>query len=183
MPPKISSIGHLLSSLALSSAGSLIALSPGAIAMQPIPASPVSTPSPRSTPSPAAITESFLINITYTGGSDRRANGQPPEFIIRKDGTYFYRFLNKETPRRRLTSRDLKRLTQRLDSTNFSQIKSQPFKGTCPIVYDGNELIYKFKTKSGALEELASCKVVIPGNSLLFQQVNRLSQAAMADWK
>lgn len=75
------------------------------------------------------------------------------------------------------------RLNQRLTATNFTQIKSRKFTGTCPILYDGNELIYQFKLKSGVSEELSSCKVVIPGNSVLFQQLNRLSQTAMEEWK
>jgi hypothetical protein len=158
---------------------------PAAIAATPSPTASSSTvPSPIVTPSLAAtpIPQPFLIKITYAGGN-RRSNGQPPEFIIRADGVSFYRFMGKETPHRVLGPREFSRLNQRLASTNFAQIKSRPFTGTCPIAFDGNELIYNMQLKSGVSEELSSCKVIIPGNSLLFQQLNRLSQAAMAEWK
>jgi hypothetical protein len=157
-----SSMAFLLSSLVLFGASLVV---PAAIAT-----TPKIAPSPLVTPSLAATSEPFLLKITYTGGN-RRSNGQPPEFIIRYDGVSFYRFMGKETPHRVLGSREFQRLNQRLTATNFAQVKSRPFTGTCPIAYDGNELIYTFKLKSGVSEELASCKVIIPGNSQLFQQL------------
>jgi hypothetical protein len=168
----ISSIVCLLSGVALLGSSLVV---PAALSKTP---SPIVTPSLAATPTP----EPFLLKITYTGGN-RRSDGQPPEFIIRADGVSFYRFMGKDTPHRVLGPREFMRLNQRLTATNFNQIKSRKFTGTCPILYDGNELIYQFKLKSGVSEELSSCKVVIPGNSLLFQQLNRLSQTAMEEWK
>jgi hypothetical protein len=180
MSLSLSSIAVLLSSLALCGASLIV---PAAVAATPNSTSPSPTvPIPNVTPSRAATPQPFLIKITYTGGN-RRSNGQPPEFIIRADGVSFYRFMGKETPHRVLGPREFARLNQRLTATNFTQIKSRPFTGTCPILYDGNELIYTMQLNSGLLEELSSCKVIIPGNSVLFQQLNRLSQAAMAEWK
>jgi hypothetical protein len=182
MSLSLSSMAVLLSSLALCGASLAV---PAAIATTPNSTSPSPTvPIPNVTPSRAAtpMPQPFLIKITYSGGN-RRSNGQPPEFMIRADGVSFYRFMDRETPHRVLGPREFARLNQRLTATNFTQIKSRPFTGTCPITYDGNELIYTMKLNSGVSEELSSCKVIIPGNSLLFQQLNRLSQAAMAEWK
>jgi hypothetical protein len=182
MSLSLSSIAVLLSSLALCGASLIV---PTAIATTPNSMSPKSTvPIPNVTPSRPAtpMPQPFLLKITYAGGN-RRSNGQPPEFIIRTDGVSFYRFMGKETPHRVLGPREFARLNQRLTATNFTQIKSRSFTGTCPTAYDGNELIYSFQLKSGDSEELSSCKVIIPGNSLLFQQLARLSQSAMSEWK
>ena len=61
-------------------------------------------------------------------------------------------------------------LTQQIAATDFAQIKTQPFTGTCPLAFDGQELIYTFPTVSGP-ETLASCKVGIDEQSTLFQNI------------
>jgi hypothetical protein len=182
MSLSLSSMAVLLSSLALCGVSLVV---PAAIATTPTPPSTSPSPTapiPNVTPSRAATPQPFLLKITYAGGN-RRSNGQPPEFIIRADGVSFYRFMGKETPHRVLGPREFARLNQRLTATNFTQIKSRSFTGTCPTAYDGNELIYTFQTKPGSSEELSSCKVTIPGNNMLFQQLARLSQSAMSEWK
>jgi len=66
-------------------------------------------------------------------------------------------------------------LTQLIAAANFDEISSQPFTGTCPIAYDGQELIYTFQTLSGE-ETIASCKVAIDENSPLFRQIATLME-------
>jgi hypothetical protein len=66
-------------------------------------------------------------------------------------------------------------LKQRIKQADFKAIKSKPFKGTCPIAFDGIEIVYLFQTNRG-IEEISTCKYAIDGKSPLFQQLNRLSQ-------
>lgn len=64
-------------------------------------------------------------------------------------------------------------LTQQIADTNFEQIRAQPFTGTCPIAFDGQEFIYTFHTLSGE-ETIASCKVGIDENSPLFNNITSI---------
>jgi hypothetical protein len=66
-------------------------------------------------------------------------------------------------------------LKQRIKQADFKAIKSKPFKGTCPIAFDGIEIVYLLQTNRG-IEEISTCKYAIEGKSPLFQQLNRLSQ-------
>jgi hypothetical protein len=61
-------------------------------------------------------------------------------------------------------------LTQQIAVTNFAELKAQPFTGTCPIVFDGQEYSYTFQTLSGP-QTIASCQVEIDENSPLFQTI------------
>jgi hypothetical protein len=61
-------------------------------------------------------------------------------------------------------------LAQQIAATDFAQIKAQPFTGTCPLAYDGQEQMYTFHTMSGP-QTIASCAVAIDENSPLFQTI------------
>ena len=61
-------------------------------------------------------------------------------------------------------------LTQQIAATDFEQVKAQPFTGTCPIAFDGQEYTYTFQTLSGP-QTIASCTVAIDENSPLFQTI------------
>lgn len=66
-------------------------------------------------------------------------------------------------------------LTQLIAATNFAEVRAQPFTGTCPLAFDGQELIYTFQTLSGP-ETIASCRVGIDENSPLFKQIATLRE-------
>lgn len=61
-------------------------------------------------------------------------------------------------------------LTQQIAATDFEKIKAQPFTGTCPLAFDGQEYTYTFQTLSGP-QTIASCKVGIDEASPLFQTI------------
>ncbi len=61
-------------------------------------------------------------------------------------------------------------LTQQIAAADFEQLKAQPFTGTCPLAFDGQEYIYTFQTVSGP-QTIGSCKVGIDENSPLFQTI------------
>jgi hypothetical protein len=125
---------------------------------------------------PAMLTatpEIFWIKIQFRGGM--RATRTIPELMIRPDGLYRYNNGVSKPKSGMLSQQELRLLKQRVQQANFSVIKSQPFKGTCPIAYDGIEVAYLFQLNRG-VEEISACKYAINGKSLLFQQLNRLSQ-------
>jgi hypothetical protein len=136
---------------------------------QPIPPNIASaqTAMPKTTP------EIFWVKIQFRGGM--RANRTIPELMIRPDGLYRYNNGVGKPKSGVLSQQELRLLKQRVQQANFSVIQSKPFKGTCPIAYDGIEVVYLFQLYQG-IEEISTCKYAIHGKSQLFQQLNRLSQ-------
>jgi hypothetical protein len=122
---------------------------------------------------PTATPEIFWIKIQFRGGM--RATRTIPELTIRPDGLYRYNNGVSKPKSGVLSQQEVRLLKQRVQQANFSVIKSKPFKGTCPIAYDGIEVAYLFQLHRG-VEEISACKYAINGKSLLFQQLNRLSQ-------
>lgn len=64
-------------------------------------------------------------------------------------------------------------LVQLIAEANFDEIRAQPFEGTCPIAFDGQEVIYTFQTMSGP-QTVASCQVAIDAQSPLFAHIATL---------
>lgn len=122
---------------------------------------------------PKTTPEIFWLKIQFRGGM--RATRTIPELTIRPDGLYRYNNGVSKPTSGVLSQQELRLLKQRVQQANFSVIKSKLFKGTCPIAYDGIEIAYLFQLNRG-VEEISTCKYAINGKSLLFQQLNRLSQ-------
>ena len=102
------------------------------------------------------------------------------EYAIAANGSYAFRHINGQISRGLISSRDLSLLKRRISQANFAQMKSKPFTGTCPIVYDGAEFIYTFRTAKGT-ETLASCKFALDGKNPLLQQLTRLTRKIQSD--
>jgi hypothetical protein len=62
-------------------------------------------------------------------------------------------------------------LATEIAQTDFAELKSHAFTGTCPIAFDGQETIYTFATASG-LERIASCEVNVDAAHPLFVAVS-----------
>ena len=62
-------------------------------------------------------------------------------------------------------------------TTNFDAIRARPFTGTCPMAYDGQEVIFEFGAPGG-IERVASCETEIDLDSPLFAAVNAAFQGA-----
>jgi hypothetical protein len=58
-----------------------------------------------------------------------------------------------------------------IDQADFALIESRPFTDTCPMAYDGQEVIYVFDRGPLGLERIASCDVMIDDNHPLFRAV------------
>ena len=148
---------------------SMTALIVGILGGQSIPLNIASAQPAISTATP----ELFWIKIQFRGGM--RATRTIPELMIRPDGPYRYNNGVDKPKSGVLNQQEVRLLNQRIQQANFSVIKSKPFKGTCPTAYDGIEVAYLFQLHRG-VEEISTCKYAIDGKSLLFQQLNRLSQ-------
>jgi hypothetical protein len=69
----------------------------------------------------------------------------------------------------------LDRLSTAIRSADFAAIQGRRFTGTCPMAYDGQEIVYTFHLTAGA-RVVASCSVAIDPNDPLF----RAADAAIA---
>ena len=71
----------------------------------------------------------------------------------------------------RLSAEAVAALAAAIDSTDFGAIRSRPFTGECPVNFDGQEVIYEFRTGPGT-ERIASCEVEIDPAAPLFRLVD-----------
>lgn len=62
-------------------------------------------------------------------------------------------------------------------TTNFDAIRARPFTGTCPMAYDGQEVIFEFGAPGG-IERIASCETEIDVDPPLFAAVDAAFQGA-----
>jgi hypothetical protein len=68
-------------------------------------------------------------------------------------------------------------LTAAINTTDFAALKARRFTGQCPIVFDGQELVFEFAIPGGT-QRIASCEVDIDWGSPLFVAV----AAAIGQW-
>lgn len=126
----------------------------------------IQTPFSISPTSPAV--KDALLTITARGGlcSDGSCTSVT---LFERDGT-----LTREGVKKgRLTEMELIHLNSLMNSADFTQIRANKFTGTCPIAYDGSELIYEFY-KEVVVEKVASCETAIDENHVLFKTINQL---------
>jgi hypothetical protein len=121
------------------------------------------------TSTPKIGAQGTLLTIRAEGGMCPNG-GCWSEQQIKADGSFTVTDYTGTTKNGTLDAAQVAELTQQIAATDFEQVKSQPFTGTCPLAFDGQELIYTFQTLSGP-ETIASCKVGIDENSALFANV------------
>jgi hypothetical protein len=64
-------------------------------------------------------------------------------------------------------------------TTDFDAIRARPFTGTCPMAYDGQEIVYEFGAPGG-IERVASCETEIDPDAPAFAAVTAALQAVGA---
>jgi hypothetical protein len=117
-----------------------------------------------------------LLKLRYEGGMRRCT--QPDcatQIAIRGDGTFQFldgigkQFSGKVKPK------DLSDLKGQIARANFTQLKSRPFTGTCPIAFDGTKTIYTFyNTKTPVM--IDSCKITVNPTNPLFKRADAIAQ-------
>lgn len=131
--------------------------------------SPSTSPAPDASTSPKIGAQAPILTIRTRGGMC--VNGEcSSEKQINADGSFTAADSTGAQTHGTLDPAKVAELTQQIADADFAQIKAQPFTGTCPIAYDGQEYIYTFHTMSGP-QTIESCAVGIDENSPLFQTV------------
>ena len=69
-----------------------------------------------------------------------------------------------------LPDTSLQALLTEIAQADFAAIMSHPFTGTCPVAFDGQEMIYTFTTATGT-ERIATCEVEVDPSHPLFVAV------------
>lgn len=121
--------------------------------------------------------DAILLSVKAVGGLC--PNGEcESTTIVHRDGHFSIR-VGRDAPRNgQVPLEAVDRLAAEIARADFPRIKSVPFTGTCPVAYDGQELIYTFPTAAIGEQEIASCKVQIDTASPLFQAVEAVLSAA-----
>lgn len=157
----------LLTLLTLAACG--VAAQPTAQTINTPVASPSASPSPQPSTAPKIGAQDSILTIRTRGGMC--VNGECwSEKQIKADGSFTAADSTGAQTNGTLDAAKVAELTQQIAATDFEQIKAQPFTGTCPIAYDGQEYIYTFQTLSGP-QTIESCAVGIDENSPLFQNI------------
>jgi hypothetical protein len=133
---------------------------------------PSVNPGPNSSEEPKIGVKDPLLTIRAEGGMC--VDGPCwSEKQINADGSYTATDNTGAQSNGTLNAAQIAELTQQIAAADFDAIKAQPFTGTCPIAYDGQEYIYTFHTLSGP-QTIASCTVGIDENSPLFLNIAAL---------
>jgi hypothetical protein len=67
-------------------------------------------------------------------------------------------------------SEDVTGLVALIEATDFEAIRAHPFTGTCPVAFDGQEVVYEFTTSDG-VERIESCVTEVDPQHPLFEAV------------
>ena len=132
-------------------------------------AQPVASPSPDSSAQPKIGEHATLLTVRAEGGHCMNG-GCWSEQQINVDGTFTATDSAGANKKGTVDAATVAELTQQIAATDFEQLKAQPFTGTCPLAFDGQEFIYTFQTLSGP-QTIASCTVAIDEHSPLFQTI------------
>ena len=132
-------------------------------------ATPVASLAPDTPANPKIGEHDTLLTIRAEGGMCVNG-GCWSEKQIKADGSFTAADSTGAQTTGTLDAGKVAELTQQIATTDFEQVKAQPFAGTCPIAFDGQEYTYTFQTLSGP-QTIASCTVAIDENSPLFQTI------------
>lgn len=137
-------------------------------------ASPSGSPSLPDPNDPKIGAHATILTIRTRGGMC--VNGECwSEKQIKADGSFTATDSTGAQKNGTLDAAAVAELIQQIAATEFEQLKAQPFTGTCPIAYDGQEYVYTFQTVSGP-QTIESCAVEIDENSPLFQNIAALTE-------
>jgi hypothetical protein len=67
-------------------------------------------------------------------------------------------------------SEDVTGLAALIEATDFEAIRARPFTDTCPVAFDGQEVVYEFTTSDG-VERIESCVTEVDPQHPLFEAV------------
>jgi len=142
----------------------------------PAPSAASSVPEPATTPEPLPTPEPFpLLSIETKGGEC--VSGMCMRLVNVEGDGRLHEVIPKDEVIGRAPPDLLDALQVEIERANYRLILSQPFTGTCPTAYDGQQLIYTFHVSTGD-RTVDSCKVAIDPNHPLFVAVSAVLRAA-----
>ena len=101
-----------------------------------------------------------LVEVRYIGGlCPSGVCGVP--YVLYTDGHYTGAHLSGQFRPPALAA-----VRRAIDHTNFRALRARPFRGVCPIAFDGQEVRYTFYTRQGR-QMLDSCREVLTSGPLL----------------
>ena len=129
----------------------------------------VAEPAPSASPASVTTVAPTLLTVKLSGGMCRTGQCWAVREIA-EDGSYVTADGTGAQTSGTLDAALLAELKAQIAQADFAQIKAQPFTGTCPIAYDGQEATYTFHTAAGE-ETFSNCEVGIDATSPLFLAV------------
>jgi hypothetical protein len=111
-----------------------------------------------------------LVKVYRHGGLCLSGSECSSELLINRDGSYILRNGDEEPVEGALPAEQVDAIQAALAEADFEAIKAVPFTDTCPVAYDGQEVIYTFYVEGGE-EEIAGCEVQIDPAHPLFAAV------------
>jgi hypothetical protein len=144
---------------------------------RPVPvASLSSVPEPATTPEPLQTPEPFpLLSIETKGGEC--PSGLCTRLVNVEGDGRLHEVIPKDQVIGRAPPDLVDALQVEIERANYRLILSQPFTGTCPTAYDGQQLVYTFHVSTGD-RTVDTCKVAIDPNHPLFVAVSAVLRAA-----
>ena len=133
-------------------------------------------PEPATTPEPLPTPEPFpLLSIETKGGEC--PSGLCTRLVNVEGDGRLHEVIPKDQVIGRAPPALVDALQVEIERANYRLILSQPFTGTCPTAYDGQQLIYTFHVSTGD-RTVDTCKVAIDPNHPLFVAVSAVLRAA-----
>jgi hypothetical protein len=133
-------------------------------------------PEPAGTPEPVPTPEPFpLLSIETKGGEC--PSGLCTRLVNVEGDGRLHEVIPKDQVIGRAPPALVDALQVEIERANYRLILSQPFTGTCPTAYDGQQLIYTFHVSTGD-RTVDTCKVAIDPNHPLFVAVSAVLRAA-----
>lgn len=134
--------------------------------------SPSSVPIPSTNAAPTTTTVApTLLSMKLSGGFCQYGQCWAVREIA-EDGSYVVADGTGAQNSGTLDPTLLTELKAQIEQADFAEIKAQPFTGTCPIAYDGQEVTYTFHTAQGE-HTFSNCEVGIDETSPLFQTIEQ----------
>jgi hypothetical protein len=143
-----------------------------------VPSSASVAPEPATTPEPLPTPEPFpLLSIESKGGEC--PSGMCTRLVNLEGDGRLHEVIPTDHVIGQAPSALVDALKVEIERANYPLILSRPFTGTCPIAYDGQELIYTFHVSTGD-RTVDTCKVAVDPNHPLFVAVSAVLRAAGA---
>lgn len=145
---------------------------PGPTATPPPSASPGPSATPAGSPTPepsaAPATAGRLVSVELRGG--HCIGGTCGSIVVLETDGRVHDGLEPPNDLGTVPPGDVTGLTDLIASTDFAAIRANAFTGTCPVAFDGQEVVIELTTSSG-VERIESCVTVVDLSHPLFEAV------------